>query len=113
MGKKEDSIYIRHIYDAILRIEEYTKGFTYDTFISHNLVQDGVIRQLMIIGEASKLISREVKNKYTQIPWKDIAGMRDKLIHAYFGIDVDLVWGVLEHELKELKNSICIMLKKE
>jgi uncharacterized protein with HEPN domain len=64
----------------------------YKDFTKNHIIQDGVIRQLEIIGEATKRLSKETKEKYPDIPWKDIAGMRDKLIHDYFGVDIDAVW---------------------
>ena len=78
--------------DAIWRIEEYLAGVNEETFRQGTLVQDGVIRQLEIVGEATKRLSREVRVKYPNVPWQDIAGMRDKLIHDYFGVDLDAVW---------------------
>ena len=81
--KKSDTVYLKHIQDAISRIEEYTKTVGYKDFIKNNLIQDGVIRQLEIIGEATKRLSAELKNKYPHVSWKDVAGMRDKLIHNY------------------------------
>ncbi len=84
---KADDIYLRHILDAIKRIEEYVKGIDEESFLRNYLVQDGVIRQIEIIGEAVKRLSTKLRKKYSQIPWQDIAGMRDKLIHDYFGVE--------------------------
>jgi uncharacterized protein with HEPN domain len=80
---------MHHIMDAIEYIEEYTQGLDYEGFINKRLVQDGVIRQIEIIGEATKKISTEIKENIPGIPWKDITGMRDKLIHDYMGVDID------------------------
>lgn len=107
MGK--DKLYIRHILDAIFTIEEYMRDTEYEDFLGNKLVQDGVIRELEIIGEASKQLSLEFKEKYPDIPWKDIAGMRDKLIHEYFGVDLNAVWETAEDDLPILK----IVLQKE
>lgn len=104
--RKADTAYLKHIRDAISRIEEYTKAVSYDNFIKNNLIQDGVIRQLEIIGEATKRLSTELKNKYPQIPWKDVAGMRDKLIHNYFGVDIDAVWDTVKKDIPTLKEEI-------
>ena len=79
-----DIVYLRHIMDAISRIGEYLQGINEEEFVRNYLVQDGVIRQLEIIGEATKQISQGTREKNSNIPWKDMAGMRDKLIHDYF-----------------------------
>jgi len=77
--KKDDSIYLKHILDAISRIEEYIHAIRYEDFMDNHLIQDGVIRQIEIIGEATKRLSKEISKSHPEIPWKDIAGMRDKL----------------------------------
>ncbi|MBF0337717.1 MAG: DUF86 domain-containing protein [Nitrospirae bacterium] len=87
----DNYVLIRHIFDAICRIEEYTKDMTNKDFIGNGLVQAGVIRELEIIGEAAKRITPEMKDKYPDIPWKKMAGARDKLIHQYFGVDIEVV----------------------
>jgi uncharacterized protein with HEPN domain len=84
-------VYLNHILDAIKRIEEYTEKIDHEKFINTNLLQDGVIRQIQIIGEAAKRLSPKITNKYKDIPWKDITGMRNKLVHDYFGVDVEAV----------------------
>ena len=105
MMKKDDSVYLRHILDAILKIEEYTKEVDYRSFTQNTLIQDGVIRQLEIIGEATKRLSTALRSKYANIPWKKIAGIRDKLIHDYFGVDIDAVWDTLKQDLPALKEE--------
>jgi len=104
--KKEDKIYLHHILDAILRIEEYAKDLNYKKFLKNILVQDGVIRQIEIIGEATKRLSVELRDNTTNIPWKDIAGMRDKLIHDYMGVDINAVWETVKKDIPELKRKI-------
>ncbi|WP_456420003.1 HepT-like ribonuclease domain-containing protein [Methanocaldococcus infernus] len=79
------------ILEAINRIKIYTKGMDYEKFLSDIKTQDAVIRNIEIIGEAVKLLSPQIKEKYNNIPWKNIAGMRDKLIHSYFGVNLDIV----------------------
>ncbi|MEO0115665.1 MAG: DUF86 domain-containing protein [candidate division WOR-3 bacterium] len=97
---------MKHILTAIARIEEYTRGMRCETFMANNLVQDAVIRQIEIIGEATKQLSKTIKEKYPEIPWKDIAGMRDKLIHDYLGVDLNAVWKTVEKDIPFLKNKL-------
>jgi uncharacterized protein with HEPN domain len=104
--KKDDSVYLKHILDAISRIKEYTQDIKYENFIDNYLIQDGVIRQIEIIGEATKRLSKEIKEKHPEIPWKDMAGMRDKLIHDYLGVDIDAVWDTVEEDIPDLKNRL-------
>ncbi len=103
---KEDTIYLKHILDAIFRIEEYTQGIEYEDFMDNYLVQDGVIRQIEIIGEATKKLSTGIRNRYSEIPWKDIAGMRDKLIHDYFGVDLAAVWDTVKKDIPALNSRL-------
>lgn len=104
--KKDPEIFIEHILECIKRIEEYTKGITKDVFSNSPQIQDAIIRRIEIIGEAVKNIPGDIKDKYPDIPWKRIAGMRDILIHEYFGIDLELTWEVAKEEIFELKKKI-------
>lgn len=111
MTRPDDSVFLHHILDAITRIEEYIKNVDEGYFLTNYLIQDGVIRQLEIIGEAVKGLSEALRNKYIQIPWQDIAGMRDKLIHHYFGVDIDKVWFTVQNDIPELKTEVLIIFK--
>jgi len=104
--KRDDSIYLRHILDAIARIDLYLRNKDEAIFKQDTLLQDGVIRQLEIIGEATKQLSKALRAKYSHIPWQDIAGMRDKLIHNYLGVDIDQVWLTAIKDLPILKIEI-------
>ncbi|MBF0563901.1 MAG: DUF86 domain-containing protein [Nitrospirae bacterium] len=108
---KDNLVYLRHILDATVRIGEYTEGFSADDFLKNRLVQAGVIRELEIIGEATKQISKELKDEYPATPWKKMAGIRDKLIHQYFGVDLKLIWDTVEVEIPVLKNKIEAILQ--
>ncbi len=108
---KDDAVYLNHIRDAIANIEKYTEGIEYVKFEKEQLIQDGVIRQLEIIGEATKKLSKTLKEKHQNIPWKDIAGMRDKLIHDYFGVDLKSVWKTIQEDIPPLKETVTKILK--
>jgi len=105
-----DALYLHHILDAIARVEKYTQGLDQAGFNKNDLVQDGVIRQITVIGEAVKLLSSELRDKQAHVPWQDIAGMHDKLIHRYFGIDLEKVWLTTQDDLPGLKVGVTKIL---
>ena len=92
--KKDPLIFVKHILESIKYIEKYIDGFRKKHFISNKLVQDAVIRRLEIIGEATKNLPEGFKNKHKEIPWIDVTDTRNKLIHHYFGIDLDITWDI-------------------
>ena len=105
-----DIAYVHHIFDAIVRIEEYMQGVKEEDFHQEYLIQDGVIRQIEIIGEASKNVSDDLRSSYSDIPWRDITGMRDRLIHHYFGVNLDEVWLTVMRDIPLLKSQIMNIL---
>lgn len=111
--KKDPVIYLNHILECIGKIQNYTLGNDRDEFLSKSIIQDAVIRNLEIIGEATKSLNQEFRLKYPNIEWKKIAGMRDKLIHDYIGVDLWAVWGVVEEIIPNLNTQIQEIIKKE
>ena len=92
MMVRDDQVYLAHIRDALQQISAYTAGMDYDGFLGNRMAQDAVIREFEIVGEATKNLSESFREDHPLIPWKDLAGFRDKLIHQYFGVDLATVW---------------------
>jgi uncharacterized protein with HEPN domain len=103
---KDDLVYVEHILDCIRKIKEFSGGLSFKEFSGNELVQDAIIRNIEIIGEASKKISIDTKQIYFEISWKEIAGMRDKLIHDYLGVDVEVVWRTIKEDIPILERQI-------
>ncbi len=110
--RKDAVIFLEDILKNIELIERFVKNKNRKSFRADTKTQYSVIRGIEIIGEATKNLPRNLTDKYFDIPWKDIAGMRDKLIHAYFGVNLDRVWIVVENELPDLKKKIKKILKE-
>jgi len=109
--RPDDAVYLRHILDAIGRIEEYTRGFDLPRFRHDPLRQDAVIRQLQIVGEAAKRVSAILRATHPQVPWQVAAGMRDRLVHDYFGVDVETVWTTVVDSLPPFRSAIAAILE--
>ena len=103
---KDNSIYIDHIRQSIGNILEYTKGLTKKDFSKNKLVQDAVIRNFEIIGEASKKVPSEYRKIHFEVPWKEMSGMRDKLVHDYIGVDIEVIWKTIKEDLPALKKLL-------
>ena len=108
---KKDKAYLQHILDAISDIETFIESVSKEEFFKNKEKQYAVLRALEIIGEARKNLSKELKATHPEIPWKDIAGMRDKLIHEYFGVDYDILWKTIKRRVPELRQVIYKLLK--
>lgn len=111
MNKKDDLLFIEHILLSVNKIEKYCEPIIADEFVSNELLQDAVIRNFEIIGEATKKISDDFKRIHAEIPWRKMAGMRDILIHDYLGIDIYAVWETIERDLPSLKTQLLLIIK--
>jgi len=100
--KKDPKMFLQHILESIELIQEYTGNKDMEDFLDDKQLQDSVIRRIEIIGEAVKNLDHEIRERYPDIPWKDIAGMRDIIIYGYFGVEPDIVWRVKENDLPKL-----------
>ena len=112
MPKGGDKEFLLDMIEAIKRIELYTNELSYQDFLEKIETQDAVVRNFEIIGEAVKNISKKMKTLYNNVQWKEIAGMRDKVIHFYFGVNWDIVWKAAKDDLPQLKEKIEGILKK-
>lgn len=102
---KSDRVYINHILECIENINEFTSGGR-EAFMNSKLIQAAVIRNLEVIGEATKRVSKDMRNLHPEIPWKKMSGLRDVLIHDYMSVDIDLVWNVVIKDLPVLKRQL-------
>jgi len=104
--KKDPEVFLDHILECIDIIEDYSEGVTESEFMGSLSLQDMIIRRIEIIGEAVKNLPDDLKKEHTEIPWRDIAGLRDIVVHQYFGLDLELIWDVVKKDIPQLKPSI-------
>jgi uncharacterized protein with HEPN domain len=104
--KRDYTLYINDMLECIERIEEFVGDMSYDEFVEDDKTSSAVVRKLEIMGEASKNIPIEIRQDYKEIPWSDVAKMRDKIIHFYFGVDYEIVWKVIKERLPVIKPLI-------
>jgi len=110
---KDHTIYLHHVLEAVENIENYIQGVLESDFYKNKMLQDAVVRNLEIIGEATKRIPEIIKQRHTNIEWKKISGMRDVLIHDYLGVDYERVWMAVKNRIPELKKEIQNIIAKE
>jgi len=113
MSKRRVIEFLSDIKEAITRIKKYVEDLNYDQFLKDIKTQDAVVRNFEIIGEAVKLLPDNLKKKNSSIPWNKIAGIRDRLIHQYFGVNFEIIWTIIEEELTDFQKNIDDILIKE
>lgn len=111
MKKRTHKMFVEDIMEAVNKVDHYIKGFTYEAFVKNEMAVDAVMRNLEIIGEASRNIPDDVREKYPDIPWGRMVGLRDIAIHEYFGVDLGIIWQIITRNLPETKPKIAAMLK--
>jgi uncharacterized protein with HEPN domain len=110
MSSRSDRELLGDIQEAVRRARRYTEGQSYEQFLTDTKTQDAVIRSLEILGEATKKLSPALRESHPEIPWKSLAGIRDKLIHDYFGVNIDIVWQIVEGQFPGLAAQVEAML---
>lgn len=106
MSKRETKLYLEDIKDCIRKIEQYTKGESFDAFTHNTMIIDAVVRNIEIIGEAANNMPEELKEKHVEIPWYEIKGMRNRIVHEYFGVDEKVLWDTIKEDIPKLKEQI-------
>ena len=106
MSRRDNHLLILDMIDAAYRIQTYTEGLDFEEFVNDQKTLDAVVRNFEIIGEASTRIHPDFQIEHSEIPWKHLRGYRNRLIHEYFGVDYQIVWEIIQHELGELLNQL-------
>jgi uncharacterized protein with HEPN domain len=110
MKRRDYRDYLQDILDAVKDIESFVGSMSYEDFKKDRKTLNAVVRSIEIIGEASKKLPSILREKYKELPWKEITGMRDKLIHAYFGVDTETLWKTVKDDIPPMKRSVQKML---
>lgn len=109
---REYNTYLKDILESINRVETYTSNLSFEKFKVDKLIQDAVVRNLEIIGEAANHIPKKISNAVSEVEWKKITGLRNLLIHEYFGIDIDIVWDIVKNKVPDFKKKISKILSE-
>ncbi|MGK7895908.1 MAG: DUF86 domain-containing protein [Xenococcus sp. (in: cyanobacteria)] len=107
------SLYLTDIINSVDRIKDYTRSMNYDDFVEDRKTYDAVIHNLHIIGEATKQVPEIIRQNYPDIPWRQVAGLRDVIAHTYFMVNPEIVWNILNAELEPLQTTILLILSNE
>lgn len=112
MSDRDWRLFLKDIYECSVRVLEYTSAMTREGFFEDRKTLDAVMRNLAIIGEAAKKIPADVRRKYPEVAWKKMAGLRDIVVHDYFGVDEDIIWDVVSNRIPELMRNIESLLRE-
>jgi uncharacterized protein with HEPN domain len=112
MSKRDWSILFEDMLESITKMEDYAKGLTYEDFAGNPMVVDAVVRNLEIIGEAARNVPPAKREETPEIPWKKLSGIRNRVVHEYFGVDLNIIWFIVRNELSPLKQAIQNRLHK-
>ncbi|NWQ40287.1 DUF86 domain-containing protein [Bacillus sp. EB106-08-02-XG196] len=104
--QREPKVFLEDILAAAIKVEKYIKGLSFDEFVDNDLVSDAVIKNILVIGEATKNIPDVIRNVNPEIEWRKMAGMRDMMIHGYFSINERIVWDVVQNKIPPLKKQV-------
>ncbi|KUH32183.1 hypothetical protein APY94_10755 [Thermococcus celericrescens] len=113
MSKRDPCLFLNDILEAIERIEEYLEGYDFETFVKDRKTVDAVLRNLEIIGEAAKNVPEDIRGKYSSVPWRRVVGLRNVVVHHYFGVDLSIVWVIVSSQVGELKEEVEKILLEE
>jgi uncharacterized protein with HEPN domain len=113
VSSREWQLRVEDILEAIARIERYTSHLTFETFVASELVIDAVVRNFIVIGEAARHIPPEIEARHPQLPWSRMRGMRNVVVHAYFGVDASILWETIQHDLPPLAPALRAMAQQE
>ena len=106
MSKRDPLVLLEDIILAIQKVGRYTAQMDHDAFLADELVVDGVARNLEIIGEAARQLPEEFRRNHAEVPWTQIAGLRNRIVHDYFGLDLEIIWEIIQHDLPELEKQV-------
>jgi len=109
---KDTDVFLKHVLESIEHIEDYTRGKSEKEFLKAVETQDAVMRRLAVVGEAAKNIPEALRNKHSSIDWKAIIGLKNVLVHEYFGVDMKIIWQIVKKDMPSLKSEIVKMLKE-
>jgi uncharacterized protein with HEPN domain len=110
---RDYKLYLQDILEAVEKIESYLDGISFEQFTQDDMRRDAVLRNLEIVGEATKNLPPSLRKKYSAMDWRKVAGLRDIVIHAYFKIDDNIVWDIVQNKLPELRRYVALILEQE